>query len=129
MKKIFIPIIILAVLSLGVGYAMVAQTLSSNNPVYTLQLKSNPTTGYSWFIMNYDHDLLQLKSHRYVGSSNKNLVGAGGYEIFEFQATPQALTGPHTTAVKMIYARPWELKNGQIPQGSQVKTFTINIRS
>src|SRR3990167_2982218 len=47
---------------------------------FTLQLKSNPTTGYSWFLRNYDANLLTPVKHEFQ-KSNQKLMGASGYEI------------------------------------------------
>jgi predicted secreted protein len=34
-------------------------------------------------------------------------MGAGGVEIWTFKLKPTALTVPHQTTLRMIYARPW----------------------
>ncbi len=104
-----------------------AYPLRRVSSTYTIKLKSNPTTGYFWFIVNYDHNLLKLKKHRYVPPKT-NLVGAGGYEMWVFSPTVAALKAPHATPVKLIYARPWELKSAKALKRDQFKVVNIVIR-
>lgn len=113
--------------------------ISAANPQFTLQLPSNPTTGYSWFLLDYNHNLLQLTQHKYspqpIATTNntpktthKMLVGAGGYEIWNFHATEMALKAPQITKIKLIYIRPWEIKLTHIPQNLKVKTIYVVIQ-
>src|SRR3990167_250336 len=37
--------------------------MTAQRPFYTLQLNSNPTTGYSWFIVSYPHNLVKIVKH------------------------------------------------------------------
>lgn len=70
-----------------------------------VQLESNPTTGYSWQVLECDLAVLMpLGDPEYVESQpDKQLVGSGGWEVFRFQ--PQADGQVH---LKMGYSRPWE---------------------
>jgi len=102
--------------------------LTKSNPVLTFQLPSNPTTGYSWFLTSYDKKLLTLIKHQYFPASagknhTKPLIGAGGYEVWQFKATQDALIAPQITYVKLIYARPWEIKADSLP--TNIKSTTI----
>lgn len=107
-----------------------ANILTKANPTFTLKLPSNPTTGYSWFIVNYDNSLLTLQKHQYVApnnanKNNKTRIGQGGYEIWQFKATTAALQVPRIIAIKLIYARPWEIKTNKIPGDIEVKTIYV----
>src|SRR5688572_7444374 len=86
-------------------------TLSANQPEFTIKLKSNPTTGYMWSIKGYDKKYLLLINHRFEAPSNKNLMGAPGYEYFTFKASKQFFSKPKDTNVKFIYIRSWEKNN------------------
>jgi len=83
----------------------------------TLTLDSNPTTGYSWQVMEIDNTILsQQGDPEYKQTSGtEGLVGAGGTETFRFKAT-----GTGTTTLKMGYMRPWE----SVPP---IETFTVQI--
>lgn len=85
--------------------------VQSSNPEFTLTLQSNPTTGYSWFLVKYDSGMISAVSHKYVAPDSK-LMGASGYEVWTFKVSPAAFTVPRTSKVVMQYARPWEKHSG-----------------
>lgn len=68
-------------------------------------LDSNPTTGYSWQVTELDETVLKQKGEpEYKQSPGaQGLVGAGGTEIFRFEAV-----GKGTTMLTLVYARSWE---------------------
>lgn len=70
-----------------------------------VQMQSNPTTGYSWSVLECDLALLSpLGDPEYIASQpGKQLVGSGGWQVFRFQ--PQASGQAH---LKLGYHRPWE---------------------
>jgi len=84
----------------------------SNNRNFTIRMKSNPSTGYMWFIKQYDPRLLTIVKHEFIPpSGNHPPVGAGGVETWTFEASPAAFIAPMLTQVHFVYARPWELSN------------------
>ena len=89
--------------------------VSRDHPEFTLKLKSNPTTGYSWFLREYDANLIEPIGKHYQGP-DKALIGAGGYELWNFKMKPAAFLVPHQTALRMNYARPWN----KLDSGSQL---------
>ena len=73
----------------------------SNNQA-RIELKGNPTTGYSWFYEIEDDSVIQIEEDiKYLGSNN--VVGAPSL----FTYTVVALKSGSTT-VKFEYKRPWE---------------------
>lgn len=82
-------------------------SVDSKHPTFTIQLKSNPTTGYSWFLREYDAKLLQPVKHNYKGGNTK-LIGAGGFEYWTFRVSPAGFAVPQQTLIKFIYTRPWQ---------------------
>lgn len=130
MKKLFLPLILLIATSMvnAAPCKPLNYTLTKNNPMLTFQLPSNPTTGYSWFLTSYNKNLLTLIKHQYFPISAgktcaKPLIGAGGYEVWQFKATKNALKAPQITYIKLIYARPWEIKANSLPKN--IKSTTI----
>ena len=81
--------------------------VSKKQPVFIIKLASNPTTGFTWLLRDYDKMLLSPLKHEFE-PPQKHLIGAPGYEIWTFRAKPEAFTAPHRTEIHMIYARPWE---------------------
>lgn len=90
-------------------------TLSSNQPEFTIKLKSNPTTGYMWSIQSYDKKYLLFINHHFEPPSNTKLMGAPGYEYFTFKGTKAFFSKPQGTDVKLIYSRSWENNQNIIP--------------
>lgn len=133
MKKLLSTIIFLSVVCTSLCSAAPTKIknylITKANPTLTLTLPSNPTTGYSWFLIAYNKSLLNLVSHKYTPSSatknGKQLVGAGGYETWQFKATQNALIAPQITYIKLAYTRPWEIKANSLPK--DLKSTTIYV--
>lgn len=69
-------------------------------------LDSNITTGYKWnLVTKPDAKVLKLLTSDYIapGASGTPLVGAGGKEVWKFQAV-----GRGTTSLKLAYFRPFD---------------------
>lgn len=83
-----------------------------------LTLESNPTTGYSWQLVEVDATVLKPKGEPEFkpSSGSEGLAGAGGEEVFRFDAA-----GSGTTTLSLAYARPWEKDTPPL------KTYTITV--
>lgn len=81
------------------------QITVKSGDVITLTLNSNPTTGYSWQVMEIDNAVLvQQGDPEYKqASGTEGLVGAGGMETFRFETV-----GAGETMLELGYMRPWE---------------------
>jgi len=87
--------------------------------ILVVTLESNPTTGYSWEVVETQGSVLEQMGEAEFKQSDTGeppLVGAGGWEIFRFKAIS---AGQMT--LKLSYRRPWE--EGVEP----VKTFSIQV--
>ena len=67
---------------------------------FTIELDSNPTTGYAWQAQ-FDQEYLELVDTEFEPSSG--LLGAGGVERFTFRALSEG-----DTELTMLYKRSWE---------------------
>lgn len=77
-------------------------------------LASNPSTGYAWEITEVDSMVLALTKEDFKAESN--LVGAGGTQLFFFDALKAG-----QTLLKLVYHRSWE-------QGVEpAETFSITV--
>lgn len=85
--------------------------------IVTLTLASNPTTGYSWQVMEIDAAILvQDGDPEYKQSpGSEGLVGAGGTETFRFKAVSAG-----TTSLNLGYMRPWE-------SVQPIETFEVQV--
>lgn len=68
-------------------------------------LDSNPTTGYSWIPgEEIDTTIMELTDSIFFQTEKeKELVGAGGCEVFTFEAKNSG-----QTEIILYYQRPWE---------------------
>lgn len=89
-----------------------------NAPEFSIKLKSNPSTGYQWYLMDYPHHSIDPMSHQFYPSQSKR-VGEPGYEIWVFKVLPGAFNVPEMIKLSLIYARPFEISRGS------AKTFSI----
>ncbi len=88
-----------------------------------IKVKSNPTTGYSWFLVNYNENLLSPISHKYYPPTSQ-LVGASGYEIWRFRVNTAAFIMPQITTITLQYSRPWEVNDND-----QQSKFTVVVNT
>jgi predicted secreted protein len=84
--------------------------VSKKEPQFIIKLQSNPSTGYSWFLQDYNQSIVQPLKHTYE-SGDKTLMGAGGVEIWTFKIKPEGLIVPQQTSLHFLYARPWSEEN------------------
>lgn len=81
--------------------------VNANDPYVTIRLKSNPTTGYRWFIRSYPHAFIVPQQHS-VEKQTSNLMGAPTQEVFTFKLNRIAFTAPHHFIIRFSYLRPFE---------------------
>lgn len=96
-------------------------SLTAKQPVFILKLASNPTTGYSWALGDYNYKQIKRVKHRYLPPTSK-MMGAGGFEWWTFRLKPAAFASNQPVVLKMVYRKPWETANGE----TQV-VFKINV--
>jgi inhibitor of cysteine peptidase len=69
---------------------------------FTIELQSNPSTGYRWYLLFFDKSILKLISSEFARKPTNN-IGTVGTQQFNFEATKEG-----TTSIKLIYKRSWE---------------------
>eukprot|EP00743_Colponemidia_sp_Colp-15_P003434 GILK01003708.1.p1 GENE.GILK01003708.1~~GILK01003708.1.p1 ORF type:complete len:142 (-),score=13.06 GILK01003708.1:131-556(-) len=76
----------------------------------TVTLNGNPTTGYSWQVLEYPENLVQqLGEGKYVATPvSPGIVGSGGSFHFSFKAIARG-----SGDLRFIYVRPWEFSRWQ----------------
>ncbi len=84
--------------------------VSKSSATFSIVLESNPTTGYSWFLVKYDSNLIVPVSRKYYPLNTK-LIGAGGYEKWVFRVKPTGFVVPQVIFIQLAYTRPWNLEN------------------
>ncbi|MES2217864.1 MAG: protease inhibitor I42 family protein [Pseudomonadota bacterium] len=81
--------------------------VTNEQPEFIIKLRSNPTTGYSWFLRGYNSEIIQPIKHLYQASDTK-MTGAPGFELWTFKVKPSGFVVPQQTMIRFVYARPWE---------------------
>lgn len=70
----------------------------------TVSLEGNPSTGYSWELVNYNREILTPKGESgFIRDAER--PGAGGRFVFRFEAKAAG-----DTRLQLVYIRPWEHK-------------------
>jgi inhibitor of cysteine peptidase len=70
---------------------------------FTIELKSNPSTGYSWEMSGTPDKNVAVFVQKEYAHSDSGLVGAPGAEHWSFRAV-----GSGRTTIYFRYVRPWE---------------------
>lgn len=119
MKKLRYAIsLMLSLLAMNSVYAVdentytedkLAVMVQSKQPTFTIKLKSNPSTGYSWFLRGYDAKLITPVKHQYEAAKDRKLIGAPGFEKWVFSVKPAGFIVPQQTIIRFTYARPWDV--------------------
>ena len=81
-----------------------------NQSSIVIQLEANATTGYQWFVKDYDPQLLHLQSSQYL-PPKKKIIGGSGVMIYKFTVNPHAVR-PKNSQITFLYRRPWEPHTG-----------------
>ncbi len=85
----------------------------------SIELASNPTTGYSWHVNQNDAKiLLPLGEPQFSLGGKAPLPGAGGTQTFQFKSIAKG-----TTTLTLAYVRPWETTVTPSPND----LFTVNV--
>jgi inhibitor of cysteine peptidase len=90
----------------------------TNGQTFNVTLETNPSTGYSWEVVEFNNSIIQ-KIGEAVSEPNiteKNMVGAPVMHTFQFEVIN---TGQ--TTLKIIYHRIWE------KDVAPVNTFSIDL--
>lgn len=82
----------------------------------TITMSENPTTGYIWFLTDYNAAFLTPIDRQYTAPSSK-LAGAPGTVTWHFKSM---VTVPAITQVTFSANRPWS-----VSQDAPKKTFTV----
>ena len=80
----------------------------------TIELCSNPTTGYKWKYETIGKIILKETSYKFIEPGDAEAVGASGKEVWTFEVVE---TGK--TELRMEYTRPWE--------GGEQAEWTYNV--
>ena len=94
-------------------------TVKKSQPMFSIKLPSNRTTGYSWFVRKYDDQFITPVDHTYSSPSNGK-PGQGGQEMWTFKVKQAAFAVPTITDITMLYAQPWNINSD-----TTVKHFKI----
>jgi predicted secreted protein len=87
--------------------------LAPNNITFKVTLKSNPTTGFMWYLVKNNDKMIVPVSAKFSPPANKKMIGAPGSVTWTFRATPDAFAVPRKIIVQLLYARPWQPNSGQ----------------
>lgn len=102
-----------------------AITISADNPEFSISLKSNPTTGYRWYLKTWPNTWLKVIGLDY-SANNTALMGSGGEEVWHFKVLPQAFQARMLMSIEFVSIQPW---NMQKADASTSQTFYVVTES
>lgn len=85
---------------------------------FTLTLRGNPTTGYSWEATEVPSEVLLTEKHYEQDKTETMMVGVGGTFHFHFKAVKKGEAN-----IRFEYRRPWE----KLP-AVEVRSYRVRIR-
>jgi inhibitor of cysteine peptidase len=88
--------------------------VTKDQPQFVIRLKANPTTGFNWFLGEYDAKIITPIKHQYEAPTSE-LMGAPGYDVWTFAIKPTGFVVPRMTKIHFSYVRAWE-EQGQAKQ-------------
>ena len=84
--------------------------IDSRNPQFSVQLPSNPSTGFQWKLTKYDTSLFKLASTHYIVPATKR-IGASGKMNYFFMLI-KGKKYPQSSSMSFTYSRAWEPNSG-----------------
>lgn len=94
--------------------------ISGKQQTFNIELKANATTGYQWYLKDYNEKLIRPVSYQYETAKDSKMVGQGGTAEFKFKTYKQFKSMPQMTQLTFIYARPWDINDS-----ATTKTVTV----
>ena len=91
---------------------------ASVGETFTITLRGNPTTGYSWDATEIPAEITLTEKHYEQDKTDPMMVGVGGTFHFRFKAVKKA-----DAAIHFEYRRPWE----NLP-AVEVRSYRVRIR-
>ena len=84
-------------------------SVNPNSSVFSINLAANISTGYQWYLADYNPRLIKLVSQQYLTGQTK-LAGSPGVSAWQFQLQQIAFNAPQITRITFEYRRAWETK-------------------
>ena len=86
--------------------------LVQRNSIVRVNLESNPSTGYSWMLVNEDEiknsEVLEYQDSSFKSNCGPEVDGCGGIETVSFLVK---YTNKELPRIHLVYKRPWEKEN------------------
>ncbi len=136
MRKGSMPIIVITVISIFIGCFIIFSTIYAPEIVlraddafktltiksgtfFTIELETNPSTGYSWTYSITNNNVIQYISSEYIPPKDTTVVGASGIQRFVFRGMSDG-----ETSIKMKYEKSY----AQQTEPAQFRDFKIIVK-
>lgn len=86
---------------------------------FNIILESNPSTGYHWEVGELDKNVLEFVKKDYASTSDPNLVGGGGLDVWTFKAVNAG-----EAQITLGYYPP----SNVLTEPQQKVTFTVTVK-
>ncbi len=96
-----------------------------NADQYSFNLSGNPTTGYTWHILEIDEDIISVDdSYKVDENDNEDgvmMVGVGGIYTFTVKGIKEGYA-----KLTLVYSRPWEDESDVLPLEKRTYKFKVS---
>lgn len=133
-KKILLVLLVMLTASAAIGKDITCKQAHVSSPIFhkadnaktfvvpknksfRIELPSNPTTGFNWYIDKLDKTFFKIKKSGFNPSAS-HLIGAGGTAFWELVPMKQGYC-----RLRLLYYRSWEGKSKAVDE------YTLRIRS
>jgi inhibitor of cysteine peptidase len=121
MKKLMLPLFLaLLAVTAPAAESKPTELEAIAGKKFTITLKSNPTTGYSWALAPLPEGAAVKFVEQKYERPNTGMMGAGGQEIWTFEAVK-----PGKAEITLKYARSWEKDK----PAAETRVFTVTVKA
>ncbi len=84
--------------------------ISPDQNILTINIQANPSTGYNWYLSQFNNQFFTLSSYQFTPGKTK-MPGSPGTATFNFTINPIFHTGPYLSEIDFTYLRPWDMSS------------------
>lgn len=84
--------------------------ISPEQNILTINIQANPSTGYNWYLSQFNNQFFTLSSYQFTPGKTK-MPGSPGTATFNFTINPSFHTGPYLSEIDFTYLRPWDMSS------------------
>lgn len=102
--------------------------VSGNQATINILLPAQPSTGYQWFLSDYDPNLIRIQSYRHLTGDTKK-AGSVGTDEFKVVVHNRFKNVPQKQTLTFEYMRPWDPSDAPLSKTVTILSMPENYKS